>query len=148
MGHAFLKSNCLQQIFSLCKNVQNAYWMVHIEGILPADSQQSYAPSELALVRSDRKGHLGREHCCTHHCNCLAGHTASTSTWFFDNFTNIGQIRHNVHIGELRRGWEGKKTCQSYLCPRYFLWDVKSTHHTYNTADLISMQVWLCFFLG
>lgn len=117
MGHAFIKSNHLQQIFGLYKNVQNAYWMVHIEGILPADFQQSCAPSELALVRSDRKG---REHCCTHHCNCLAGHTASTSTCFFDNFTNIGQIRHNVHIGELGRGQEGKKTCRSYLCPRYF----------------------------
>lgn len=34
----------------------------------------------------------------------------------------------------------GKRLAEAICAQGIFLWDVKSTHHTYNTADLISMQ--------
>lgn len=115
--------------------------MVHIGGILPADSQQGCAPSELALLSSDRRD-TWAESTAAHipaGGHCLAAGTASPCTSFFDadNFTIIGQIRHNLYIGELGRGWEGKKTCQSYLCPRYIFCGMLRA-----LVTLMTRQVW------
>lgn len=115
--------------------------MVHIGGILPADSQQGCAPSELALVSSDGRD-TWAESTAAHipaGGHCLAAGTASPCTSFFDadNFTIIGQIRHNLYIGELGRGREGKKTCQSYLCPRYIFCGMSRA-----LVTLMTRQVW------